>query len=55
MELVIEWARGVYFDFVDDVPGGFEFLERLARCDGVDHDERVTFGDVESLHGRKLV
>ena len=51
----MEWGGIIYFDFVDDVPGGFEFLERLTRRDGVDHDERVTLGDVEPLHGRELV
>ena len=44
-----------YLNFAYNFPGGLEFLQRLARCDGVDHDECVSFGNVESLHGRELV
>lgn len=34
---------------------GFEFLQRLFACDGVDQDEGVTFRDGQALHGRELV
>lgn len=45
----------LYFDFADDFPRGFELLERLPRRDRIDHDKSVTFGDVQPLHGWKLV
>jgi len=48
-------AVATYFDFSYDFPCGFEFLKRLSRRDGVDHDKGVPFGDVEPLHGRELV
>ena len=44
-----------YFDFADDFPRGLQLLERLSRRDRVDHDKGVAFGDVQPLHGRKLV
>lgn len=39
------------YDFED----GPELLQALGRGDGVDEDERVPPGDVEPLHGGKLV
>lgn len=34
---------------------GFQLLQRLFACDGVDQDEGVALGDGEALHGWELV
>ena len=48
-------ATDTYFNLSDNIPGGPQLFQWLSRRDGEDEDERVTFGDVESLHSGELV
>jgi hypothetical protein len=51
-----KWQRSkTHFDFANDFPRGSQFFQRLSGGDGEDQNEHVSLGNVEPLHGRKLM